>query len=141
MVLAFRNQPVLNHSLIDTMKLFRGFGYRAFELEVVRGLTDIIALDYLEDYTIEKVNKVSEENTDQKPDINYNTIHSNMVVTDVIFNDPNSLFLREAKCRGAKTINGLGMLARQAALNFKLWTGVDAPQELMIETLKREFNL
>ena len=80
-------------------------------------------------------------NTDQKPDINYDTIRSDMVVTDVIFNDPNSLFLGEAKCRGAKTVNGLGMLARQGALNFKLWTGVDAPQELMMETLKKEFGL
>ena len=42
---------------------------------------------------------------------------------------------------GAKTVNGLGMLARQGALNFKLWTGVDAPQELMMETLKKEFGL
>jgi shikimate dehydrogenase len=80
-------------------------------------------------------------NTDQKPDINYDTIRSDTVVTDVIFNDPNSLFLGEAKCRGAKTVNGLGMLARQGALNFKLWTGVDAPQELMMETLKKEFGL
>ena len=78
---------------------------------------------------------------DQKPDIDYTSLHAGMAVTDVIFNDPNSLFLQEARQRGAKTINGLGMLARQGALNFKLWTGVDAPQELMMETLKKEFGL
>ena len=27
-------------------------------------------------------------NTDQKPDIDYNTVKAEMVVTDVIFNDP-----------------------------------------------------
>ena len=80
-------------------------------------------------------------NTDCKPEICYDTVTDRMVVTDVIFNDPNSLFLQEAKARGAKTVNGLGMLVEQGALNFKLWTGVDAPVELMTEVLRKEFNL
>ena len=80
-------------------------------------------------------------NIDQKPDVDYDTIGSSMVVTDVIFNDPHSLFLKEAEKRGAKTINGLGMLVNQGALNFKLWTGVDAPIDTMKEVLSREFGL
>lgn len=78
---------------------------------------------------------------DQKPNINYDSIHSSMVVTDVIFNDPNSLFLQEAVKRGAKTINGLGMLVNQGALNFTLWTGVEAPMHVMTDALKKEFGL
>jgi shikimate dehydrogenase len=35
-------------------------------------------------------------NTSEKPDINYDGISSSMVVSDVIFNDPNSMFLQEA---------------------------------------------
>ena len=80
-------------------------------------------------------------NIDQKPNVNYDTVKSGMIVTDVIFNDPNSLFLQEAARRGAKTINGLGMLVNQAAMNFTLWTGVEAPVDLMTETLRKEFNL
>lgn len=79
--------------------------------------------------------------TDQKPNINYDTVKSNMIVTDVIFNDPNSLFLQEARKRGAKTVNGLGMLVNQAAMNFELWTGKKAPIDLMTERLKKEFGL
>jgi shikimate dehydrogenase len=78
---------------------------------------------------------------DQKPNINYESVHSGMVVTDVIFNDPHSLFLQEAEKRGTKTINGLGMLVNQGALNFTLWTGVEAPIDVMTETLKKEFGL
>src|SRR4030042_5227316 len=78
---------------------------------------------------------------DQKPNINYDSIHPGMVVTDVIFNDPNSLFLQEAVKRGAKTINGLGMLVNQGALNFTLWTGVEATIDVMTATLKKEFGL
>lgn len=80
-------------------------------------------------------------NTDQKPDINYDTVKSSMVVTDVIFNDPHSLFLQEAEKRNAKTINGLGMLVNQGALNFTMWTGVEAPVDVMVDTLKKEFHL
>lgn len=80
-------------------------------------------------------------NVDQKPDIDYSTISSEMVVTDVIFNDPHSLFLQEAEKRGAQTINGLGMLVNQGALNFTLWTGVEAPYDLMKKTLSKEFGL
>lgn len=43
--------------------------------------------------------------------------------------------------RGAQTINGLGMLVNQAALNFKIWTGVDAPMDVMKQTLMNEFGL
>jgi shikimate dehydrogenase len=78
---------------------------------------------------------------DQKPNIDYSSILSTMVVTDVIFNDPHSLFLQEAEKRGAKTINGLGMLVNQGALNFTLWTGVEAPIDVMTDTLKKEFGL
>ncbi|MDE7198734.1 MAG: shikimate dehydrogenase [Lachnospiraceae bacterium] len=80
-------------------------------------------------------------NVDQKPDINYDSIGSGMVVCDVIFNDPNSLFLQEAAKRGADTVNGLGMLVNQGALNFKLWTGQDAPVDVMTEILRREFGV
>ncbi|MGI5947132.1 MAG: shikimate dehydrogenase [Lachnospiraceae bacterium] len=80
-------------------------------------------------------------NTDQKPNINYDTVKDFMVVTDVIFNDPHSLFLQEAEKRGAKTINGLGMLVNQGAINFTMWTGVEAPVDVMVNTLKNEFHL
>ena len=76
-----------------------------------------------------------------KPDVDYDTVTSSMVVSDVVFNDPNTLFLQEAAKRGAHTINGLGMLVNQGALNFTLWTGVEAPVDVMVDTLKKEFGL
>ena len=78
---------------------------------------------------------------DAKPDIDYDSISSEMVVSDVVFNPAETLFLKEAAARGAKTVNGLGMLACQGALNFTLWTGVEAPLEIMEETLRKEFEV
>ncbi|QWU16979.1 shikimate dehydrogenase [Paenibacillus sophorae] len=80
-------------------------------------------------------------NVNDKPDVNYDTIKPNTTVSDVIFNDPHTVFLQEAERRGAKTINGLGMLVNQGAVNFTLWTGVEAPIDIMTQTLKNEFGL
>jgi shikimate dehydrogenase len=80
-------------------------------------------------------------NVNDKPNVDYDTITPNMVVSDVIFNDPHTLFLQEAEKRGSKTVNGLGMLVNQGALNFMLWTGVEAPIDIMVKTLKNEFGL
>lgn len=76
-----------------------------------------------------------------KPDIDYDTITAGMVASDVVFNDPNTLFLQEAAQRGAHTINGLGMLVNQGAINYTLWTGEEAPVDVMTNQLKAEFGL
>ena len=76
-----------------------------------------------------------------KPDIDYSSLAENMVACDVVFNRPNTPFLQEASARGLKTINGLGMLVNQAAVNFRLWTGCEAPVEEMTSALLDEFGL
>ena len=74
------------------------------------------------------------------PDIDYNTITPDMVVSDVVFNPVSTLFLQEADGRGAKTVSGLGMLACQGARNFTLWTGCEAPLQVMEDKLREEFE-
>lgn len=78
---------------------------------------------------------------ENKPDITYEDIRKNMTVCDVVFNPPETKFLKEAKARGAATVNGLGMLVNQVALNYCLWTENMAPKDMMKEALLREFNL
>jgi shikimate dehydrogenase len=74
-----------------------------------------------------------------KPDISYDSITGTMVVCDVI-PAPATPFLRESEKRGAKILDGLGMLVYQGAIGFKLWTGMDAPVEVMHHALSRAFN-
>ena len=78
---------------------------------------------------------------ENKPDIVYEDIAENMTVCDVVFNPPETKFLKEAEARGAATVNGLGMLVNQAALNYCLWTENMAPKDVMKEALLREFDL
>ena len=79
-------------------------------------------------------------NVHEKPDINYDSISSEMVVCDVI-HTPMTPFLKEAQDRDAKIVDGLGMLVYQGAIGFKLWTGLDAPVEAMHKALSIAFNL
>ncbi len=73
------------------------------------------------------------------PSLDYTTITPGMVVCDVIPNPPQTRFLDAAKARGAITLDGLGMLVYQGAIAFKLWTGYDAPVEVMKKALAAEF--
>jgi shikimate dehydrogenase len=74
-----------------------------------------------------------------KPNINYESLSKKMLVCDVIPNPPDTAFLQEARQRGARTLDGLGMLVYQGAIAFKMWTGQDAPTEVMKQALEEAF--
>jgi len=42
--------------------------------------------------------------------------------------------------RGAKTLDGLGMLVYQGAIAFKMWTGLEAPVSVMRKALEEAFR-
>ncbi len=47
-----------------------------------------------------------------------------MVAADVVFNPAETAWLRAARERGCRTLDGLGMLVNQAAVAFAIWTGI-----------------
>jgi 3-dehydroquinate dehydratase / shikimate dehydrogenase len=55
---------------------------------------------------------------------------------DLVYNPEETLFLREARAAGCETLGGLPMLVRQAAQQFKLWTGREAPEQVMLRAAK-----
>lgn len=77
---------------------------------------------------------------DMCPDLDYATIHEGMTVCDVVFNPVDPLFLQKSRANGARTVNGIGMLVNQGAMNFRLWTGREAPVDVMYKTLEAEFS-
>jgi len=53
------------------------------------------------------------------------------VLFDLVYNPPVTLLMREAQAAGAQTVGGLGMLVRQGARSFALWTGRTPPINVM----------
>ncbi len=67
-------------------------------------------------------------------------IDESTAVVDMIYNPEETLFLREAKKRGAKTMNGLSMLIYQGIIAYELFTGEKLPENIA-EIIKSEvFN-
>ncbi len=54
-----------------------------------------------------------------------------MAVMDIVYNPIETRFLREAREKGASTVDGAAMFVYQGAAQFSLWTGSTAPVALM----------
>jgi shikimate dehydrogenase len=59
----------------------------------------------------------------------------NAIISDLIYNPRETLWLREASNRGIQAHGGLGMFIYQGAYAFEYWTGVSAPTEVMRKAL------
>ena len=53
------------------------------------------------------------------------------IVADVIPNPPRTALIREAEARGARTLDGLGMLVNQGVVSIRHWFGVDVDPKVM----------
>jgi 3-dehydroquinate dehydratase/shikimate dehydrogenase len=69
-----------------------------------------------------------------------NWLREGMVVFDTIYNPERTLLIKQARERGAKTITGIDMFVGQAARQFELFTGKNAPVDVMYEALRRAIS-
>jgi shikimate dehydrogenase len=53
------------------------------------------------------------------------------VVVDLVYRDGGTALLREASVRDLICVDGIDILVHQGAASFELWTGRDAPLEVM----------
>ena len=66
-------------------------------------------------------------------------LRRDLLVYDLIYNPAKTRLVREAEARGAHAVTGLKMLVYQGALSFEMWTGVEAPIEVMENALNAHF--
>lgn len=55
------------------------------------------------------------------PPVPYGSIGTRHTLIDLVYNPAETLFLREGKTRGARTVNGLPMLHAQAEASWRIW--------------------
>ncbi|WP_456397898.1 shikimate dehydrogenase [Desulfurobacterium sp.] len=69
------------------------------------------------------------------PLFNYALIPPSVTVVDIIYKPFKTKLLVAAEKKGAKVINGLGMLVHQGARAFRIWTGHEPPIDVMKKIL------
>lgn len=60
--------------------------------------------------------------SDRCPDIPYDALSERNLLYDLVYNPPETLFLKKGKKRGAAVINGMEMLRLQAEKAWEIWT-------------------
>ncbi|MBC8350276.1 MAG: shikimate dehydrogenase [Verrucomicrobia bacterium] len=72
--------------------------------------------------------------------LDIDTLREGMVVADVIPNPPATNLVRDARAKGCKVIDGLGMLVNQGVIGIRHWTGVDPDPAIMRAALEEVFR-
>jgi 3-dehydroquinate dehydratase/shikimate dehydrogenase len=78
-------------------------------------------------------------NVDESP-VHASLLKPGMTVFDTVYSPENTLLIREARSRGCTVITGVDMFVRQAALQFRLFAGREAPLDLMRDVVKRALS-
>ena len=64
----------------------------------------------------------------------------NVAVYDMVYRPQHTKLMQQAEDAGGRAIAGLGMLVRQGAEAFKIWTGVEPPFDVMFEAVRNELG-
>ena len=77
--------------------------------------------------------------SDESP-LTLGVLRPDLAVLDLVYRPSPTRLVREARAAGADARGGAGMLLLQAALSFEMWTGREAPVEVMRDALRRELG-
>ena len=78
---------------------------------------------------------------DAMPPVDLAGARPGMLVSDVVFNPPETPLLAAARRRGLPTLDGLSMLVYQGTIGFQLWTGHEAPAAVMKRALAQTLGV
>lgn len=78
---------------------------------------------------------------DGMPAVALDDAPAHMLVSDVVFNPPETRLLAAARARGLPTLDGLSMLVYQGAIAFEMWTSQTAPEAVMKRALREALGV
>src|SRR5262249_237052 len=78
-------------------------------------------------------------NLDDSP-ISPSFLTPNLMVFDTVYTPETTMLIRQARERGCHTLTGVDMFVRQAAMQFRLFIGMDPPLDLMRGLVRRALS-
>ena len=67
--------------------------------------------------------------------VDQDLLRPGLLVFDAVYNPPTTRLLREAEASGSRVLTGVSMLVYQGVAAFELWTGREAPEAVMMESV------
>jgi shikimate dehydrogenase len=107
------------------------------DLEISSGIknTDVKTLDEAAEMDVSLIVNCTSvgmwPKVDESPWIEAVPFPRGVTVYDMVYRPEFTVFMRQAEFNGGRAIGGLGMLVRQGAAAFTIWTGQPAPVEVM----------
>lgn len=111
----------------------------ADELQV-RAVARPGAADVLVNCTAVGLQRSAKETTESLQELGllHDQVNEYPHVVDLVYRDTTTPLLAAARAAGARTVDGLEILVAQGALSFELWTGRQAPREVMLRAARGE---
>jgi 3-dehydroquinate dehydratase/shikimate dehydrogenase len=78
-------------------------------------------------------------NVDESP-LHHSFLRPELAVFETVYTPETTLLVKEARARGCTVVTGTELFVRQAALQFRLFTGREAPLDLVRSVLKRALS-
>jgi 3-dehydroquinate dehydratase/shikimate dehydrogenase len=69
-----------------------------------------------------------------------NKLTGETLVFDTIYNPEQTLFIKGARAARCPVVTGLQMFVRQAAYQYRLFTGKEPPVQVMVKTIKKAIS-
>ena len=125
----------LGHEIIIANRTFMNGVQLAMELSNITMAT-VLNLENVKDIignvrTIINCTPVGMKGSPEESPIPIELIKENMVIFDIVYSPKETFLIKEAKNIGAKIIYGYEMFVHQGVKAFELWTGENAPVEVM----------
>ncbi len=132
----FQHVIVFNRHLHRAEGLVRHFGKSASHMELRAKPFHESVLEAELARTKLLVNASSVGRTLDETPIPAEILPPDLMVMDLLYTPRETRLMRDARANGATVLNGDTMLLHQSAAAFHLWTGQQAPLELLTETLE-----
>jgi shikimate dehydrogenase len=123
---------VLNRTVSEAKELAQTLKLR-FNKKVV---ADSLAPDIIKEKICESNVLLNTTSVGMKPNLSQSlidpsTLKADLTVMDIVYNPVETKLTVDAKAAGAKVISGVEMLIYQGAASFEIWTGKQAPVQVM----------
>lgn len=126
---------IANRTVKRAEALARGFARKFGSAEITASPLDKAGRDSLSEHFMKADLVVNTTSTGMMGkgdlDLPLEALQAGAIVSDIVYRPLRTGLIKSAEKRGLETHTGLGMLVRQGAMGFELWTGKKAPIKVM----------